>query len=164
MSAEIKRRLSQLGTITAWVKSNPYRRRSRGAHLRGSCCDGSDRRTARSGCGSSQSGTRAHYRRQSYCSRSGSGRPAEDFHYSKQPGPDDIFLIIEIADSSLAYDRSIKSKLYAETGVPEYWLADIKGGCLFAYSDILDNTYRLVASFIEATCLCPDCFRIARYR
>src|SRR5439155_14857700 len=52
-------------------------------------------------------------------------RPKDDFYYGRQPGPGDIFLIVEIADSSLAFDRNIKAKLYAEMGVPEYWLADI---------------------------------------
>lgn len=88
-------------------------------------------------------------------------RPQDDFYYSKQPGPDDIFLVVEIADSSLAYDRNIKAKLYAETGVPEYWLADIKGGCLFAYTQGTDGSYQLVRQLHRddtlAPMLLPDC-------
>jgi len=37
---------------------------------------------------------------------------------------EDVLLLIEVADSSLAYDRSIKLALYAETGVPEYWVVN----------------------------------------
>jgi Uma2 family endonuclease len=70
-------------------------------------------------------------------------------------------LIVEIADSSLAFDRNIKAKLYAEMGVPEYWLADIRGGSLFAYSESDGSSYRLVRQFhrsdVLAPALLPDC-------
>jgi len=88
-------------------------------------------------------------------------KPREDFYYGKQPGPGDIILVIEIADSSFAYDRNIKAKLYAETGVPEYWLADIRSGTLFAYSDSNGIVCRLIRQFnrgdSEAPALLPDC-------
>jgi Uma2 family endonuclease len=45
-------------------------------------------------------------------------RPKDDFYTSRHAGPADILLIIEVADSSLDYDRTIKMQLYAETGVP----------------------------------------------
>ena len=37
---------------------------------------------------------------------------------------DDTLLLIEVAESSLAYDRSTKLRLYAEAGIPEYWVVD----------------------------------------
>ena len=37
---------------------------------------------------------------------------------------EDVFLLIEVADSSLAYDRTTKMRLYAEAGIPEYWVVD----------------------------------------
>lgn len=39
--------------------------------------------------------------------------------------PDNALLIIEVADSSLRQDRGIKSEIYAEAGVPEYWIVDL---------------------------------------
>jgi Uma2 family endonuclease len=36
----------------------------------------------------------------------------------------DVLLIIEVAETSLRYDRTVKSRLYAEAGVPEYWVVD----------------------------------------
>lgn len=39
--------------------------------------------------------------------------------------PDVAHLIIEVADSSLSYDRGRKAKLYAECGVPEYWIVNL---------------------------------------
>jgi Uma2 family endonuclease len=41
-----------------------------------------------------------------------------------RPGPEDVFLVIEIAVSSLAYDRNLKSHLYARHGVREFWVVD----------------------------------------
>ena len=52
-------------------------------------------------------------------------RPRPDFYASRHAGPADILLIIEIADSSLEYDRDVKAGAYAAAGVPEYWLADL---------------------------------------
>ena len=37
---------------------------------------------------------------------------------------EDALLVIEVADISLAYDRSTKRRLYAEAGIPEYWVVD----------------------------------------
>lgn len=43
----------------------------------------------------------------------------------RHPYPEDVLLVIEVADTSLAYDRSAKVPLYAAAGIPEVWLVDI---------------------------------------
>jgi Uma2 family endonuclease len=40
--------------------------------------------------------------------------------------PDQAWLIVEVADSSLRFDRTVKSELYASAGVPEYWIVDLE--------------------------------------
>jgi Uma2 family endonuclease len=45
----------------------------------------------------------------------------------RHPGPSDIALVIEVADTSLALDRNIKYRLYARAGIAEYWIIDIAG-------------------------------------
>lgn len=52
-------------------------------------------------------------------------RPRPDFYRSSHPTPADVFLIVEVADTSLAYDTQIKLPLYARYGIPEVWLADL---------------------------------------
>jgi Uma2 family endonuclease len=52
-------------------------------------------------------------------------RPRSDFYASGLPGPADVLLVIEIADASLAYDREVKSRLYAAAGIQEYWLVNL---------------------------------------
>ncbi|WP_462330665.1 Uma2 family endonuclease, partial [Thiohalocapsa halophila] len=53
----------------------------------------------------------------------------EDYHRYRNghPEPRDVLLIIEVADSSLAYDRDVKLPRYARAGIPEAWLVDLDG-------------------------------------
>jgi Uma2 family endonuclease len=43
----------------------------------------------------------------------------------EHPTPDDIFLLIEVADSSLAFDRTVKLELYARAKIREVWIVDL---------------------------------------
>ena len=45
--------------------------------------------------------------------------------FSRHPGPADIAVLIEVADTTFATDRSIKYRLYARAGISEYWIIDI---------------------------------------
>lgn len=53
-------------------------------------------------------------------------RPRADDYCSAYPTPEDVLVIIEIADSSLSWDRGVKGRLYAESGVKEYWIVNLK--------------------------------------
>ena len=82
-------------------------------------------------------------------------RPKEDFYASGHAGAPDIFLIVEMADSSLGYDRSTKMELYAETAVPEYWVADIQNECVIAHSNPAPKGYRTVQTWKRGTAITP---------
>lgn len=60
--------------------------------------------------------------------------PRKDFYRQKHPGPKDIFLIIEVADSSLLLDREVKVPLYAKAGIAEMWLVDLVSHEVMVYS------------------------------
>lgn len=62
-------------------------------------------------------------------------RDREDNYLTGHPTPEDILLIIEIADSSLDYDRDIKGALYAEAGIDNYWLFNLVDNRLEIYSE-----------------------------
>ena len=79
-------------------------------------------------------------------------RPRDDFYYSALPAPADIFLIVEVSDSSIRYDRGLKAELYAETGIPEYWVVDVKNRRVFAYADPQGQEYRVVREFELGGC------------
>ncbi len=52
-------------------------------------------------------------------------RPREDFYATGHPTPADVFLFVEVADSSLLFDREKKLPLYARAGVAELWLVNL---------------------------------------
>jgi len=52
-------------------------------------------------------------------------KPRNDFYADSHPEPKDVYLLIEVADSSLAYDREVKLPLYAEAQVPEVWIINL---------------------------------------
>ncbi|AFY72148.1 protein of unknown function DUF820 (plasmid) [Thalassoporum mexicanum PCC 7367] len=56
-----------------------------------------------------------------------------DFYISAHPTPADIYLLIEVADSSLAFDRNVKMPMYAAAGILEVWLVDIEAQCIEVY-------------------------------
>ncbi len=53
-------------------------------------------------------------------------RLEETDYLSHHPYPEDILLIIEVADSTLEKDRTIKLSVYAEANIPHYWIANVK--------------------------------------
>lgn len=50
--------------------------------------------------------------------------PRADYYAAAHPGPSDTLLIVEVAESSLAYDLGVKVPLYARHGIPEVWVID----------------------------------------
>jgi len=44
---------------------------------------------------------------------------------TRHPGPADLGLVVEVADSSLAIDQGVKARLYGAAGIPVYWIADV---------------------------------------
>jgi hypothetical protein len=52
-------------------------------------------------------------------------RRRPDFYATSHPGPGDVLLVVEVAETPAAYDREVKVPLYARFGVPEVWLVDL---------------------------------------
>lgn len=61
---------------------------------------------------------------------------------SAHPGPGDVLLVIEVSDSTLAYDRSVKLELYAGALIPEYWIVDLTHGQIEQHRNPRDGVYR----------------------
>ena len=51
------------------------------------------------------------------------------------PTPADVLLIIEVADSSLQYDRNTKAHIYGRSGVPETWVRNLPEDCIERFSE-----------------------------
>ncbi len=71
-------------------------------------------------------------------------RPRADFYAAAHPTADDAFLVIEIADTSLAHDRSVKAPLYARAGVRELWIIDLAGAAIEIHRDPAASGYRSI--------------------
>lgn len=52
-------------------------------------------------------------------------RPRADYYAGEHPGPADVLLVVEVAESSVDTDRRYKVPLYAAAGIPEVWLVDL---------------------------------------
>lgn len=84
---------------------------------------------------------------------SNSGEPEPDFvvmrdrrYHGALPTVADVFLIIEVADSSLAYDRFIKFPRYAAAGIAEAWLVDLKAERLERHTEPQEGGYTVMVS------------------
>jgi Uma2 family endonuclease len=54
----------------------------------------------------------------------------------------DVHLVVEVADSSLEFDRAVKLPLYARSGIPEYWIVNLLAGEVEIHREPqLDGTY-----------------------
>jgi Uma2 family endonuclease len=60
---------------------------------------------------------------------------------SRHPNPNQVGLVIEIADSSLERDRVLKQRIYADAGIPWYWLVDLRGRALEVYSQPANHEF-----------------------
>lgn len=64
-----------------------------------------------------------------------------DREYTAIPTPDDVLLLIEVSDSSLAYDRGEKMRMYA-AGIAEYWVADVSGKTVERFAELRNGVYK----------------------
>jgi Uma2 family endonuclease len=68
-------------------------------------------------------------------------RPRTDYYRSSLAGPGDVLLIVEVALSSLRFDRDDKIPLYAHHGIPEVWLVDVDAKRLIRYGNPQQDAY-----------------------
>ena len=68
-------------------------------------------------------------------------RRRDDFYDNAYPGPADVLLLVEVADTSLAYDRDVKVPLYAQAGIAEVWIVDLNKRELVVYRSPVNGKY-----------------------
>jgi Uma2 family endonuclease len=71
----------------------------------------------------------------------------DDFYRGAHPSPDDVLLVVEVAETTVVADRKLKVPLYARAGIAEAWLVDIPGGQLEIYSDPSAGSYQRAEVF-----------------
>jgi Uma2 family endonuclease len=82
-------------------------------------------------------------------------RPRSDFYASRHAGPDDILLIVEIAESSIEYDRDVKAPIYAAAGIPEYWVIDLNTKLVWRDSSPERGEYQSVEQYSRGQSIAP---------
>jgi Uma2 family endonuclease len=66
----------------------------------------------------------------------------DDYYEAGHPQPEDCLLVIEVADSTLEFDRDVKAPLYARSGIGEYWLVDVQGEAIECYRQPMVQGYQ----------------------
>lgn len=70
-------------------------------------------------------------------------KPRSDFYAERHPAPQEVFLIVEVADTSLDYDRNVKMPLYAQQGISEAWLINLPEHCVELYTEPSPQGYEV---------------------
>ena len=75
--------------------------------------------------------------------------------FDSNPRPEDLDLIVEIADSSLKFDLTVKAALYARAAIAEYWVLDVADKRLIAHRSPVSGTYTSVVAYGENEIVAP---------
>ncbi|MBI3330055.1 MAG: Uma2 family endonuclease, partial [Nitrospinae bacterium] len=82
-------------------------------------------------------------------------KPRPDFYTQGHPDPQDVFLVVEVMESSADYDREVKVPLYARFGISETWLLDREQGLIEVYREPGPEGYREVHTIRRGERLSP---------
>lgn len=85
-------------------------------------------------------------------------RPKVDDYSTRHPGPDDVLLLIEVADSSLNFDRDDKLPLYGKCDIPEVWLVNLVDECVEVYREPHFTGYGAKTILGKGKCATPQAF------
>jgi Uma2 family endonuclease len=81
-----------------------------------------------------------------------------DFYRARLPEATDILVLIEVSDSSLALDQGRKLEVYAENGIPEYWIVDVGGKRVVTYLEPVGQGYARRLEFTVDESVTPQAF------
>lgn len=85
-------------------------------------------------------------------------KPREDFYERAKPRGQDVLLIVEVADSSLQFDRDVKMPLYAQAGICEAWLVDVDARVVEVYTEPRDGRYSQLHTYRAGEKIIPAAF------
>jgi Uma2 family endonuclease len=84
--------------------------------------------------------------------------PRSDFYVAAHPCPQDIYLVIEVSDSTLDYDHYTKIPLYAEANIQEVWIVNLKEECLEVYRHPLHGSYQAIQKYYQGESIFIESF------
>lgn len=75
----------------------------------------------------------------------------------RRPRPQDALLVVEVANTSLSYDRQTKGTIYAGAHIPEYWIVDLNGERIEVYTEPSEIGYRVLRVYGRGEQITPGC-------
>jgi Uma2 family endonuclease len=78
-----------------------------------------------------------------------------DAFVSANPQPRDIHLVVEISDSTLNFDLTVKAALYARAGIVEYWVLDVTARRLYSHRNPAEGSYTSVTIYQDHERIAP---------
>lgn len=85
-------------------------------------------------------------------------RPRDDYYESSHPLPEDVLLLVEVADSTVRLDRTLKIPLYAEDGIVEVWLINLPAQRIEVYRQPTPEGYQQIEQFDRSQTLSIQAF------
>lgn len=86
----------------------------------------------------------------------------DDAYVEAHPRPNDVLLLIEVADTSLEYDKMVKLPRYATAGIPEVWIVNLVENIIEVYREPFVafgmGRYRIRMEFVEGETITPQAF------
>lgn len=76
----------------------------------------------------------------------------------QRPSAEDVYLLIEVSETSLAYDRGEKAGLYARGGIGDYWIVNIPEFCVEVHRDPANETYQSIFRYDVTSAVSPLAF------
>lgn len=76
----------------------------------------------------------------------------------RHPTPEDVYLLVEVSDSTLKFDREQKSKIYAQANILEYWVIDVKQKQLIVFCEPQNDGYQTQYTLDSNATISPKSF------
>jgi Uma2 family endonuclease len=81
-----------------------------------------------------------------------------DDYATAHPMPHEVLLLVEVSDSTVDFDRTVKVPNYARSGIQEVWLWDLEANCLEVYREPMANGYISMQKFGRGEIISPLAF------
>jgi len=82
----------------------------------------------------------------------------DDYYAESLPRPTDVLLLIEVADTSLSYDRRVKVPLYAKAGIREVWVVDVENRLVYVHRNPVKGKYHEALIVKSGDAITPSAF------
>jgi Uma2 family endonuclease len=83
-------------------------------------------------------------------------RYRDDFYEAQLPDAGDVLLLIEVSDATLRFDKEVKLPLYAQNGIPEVWIINLKAACVEVYTDPQNGSYGQLQTLKRGQSISPQ--------